>query len=133
MGITIDLDQGCRNQLAYKERMVVSRFIGMAMAILMVVVSMNVGAMAGMSDYAPQQHHSTSVQPEHDAAARAGGHGMIDQDCCLGSFCVSAGVLAEAVKFVNPHQLADMPALGINDTLSGRLIAPETGPPKRLA
>ena len=108
--------------------MVILRFIGMVIAIVMVVVSMNVGAMAGTSACAPQQHHSAGVQPGHDAAA--GCHGMIDQDCCVGSLCIAAGVLAEAAMFMNPHQPADMPAPGSSDTLSGRLIAPETGPPR---
>lgn len=113
--------------------MIVLRFIGMAIAILMVVVSINVGATAGVSACAPQQHHSANGQPDHGVAARAGCQDMAGQDCCLGASCVAAGILAEAVVVVSPLQSIDLPDPGISDPLSGRLIAPETGPPKLLA
>ncbi|MGB8315785.1 MAG: hypothetical protein WCE69_15005 [Aestuariivirga sp.] len=113
--------------------MIVSRLIGIAIAILLVVVSMNVSAVASVATCVPQQHHSAGGQPDHRAAAPAGCHDLAAQDCCLGSYCVATGILAEAVVVATPSRSLDLPEPGLSLPLFGRLIAPETGPPKRLA
>ncbi|MDO8352805.1 MAG: hypothetical protein Q7T14_05035, partial [Aestuariivirga sp.] len=105
MDLIIDLDQWKQDQLVYKVLMVVSRFIGLAAAILMVVVSISLGTSAGVANGVPQQHYSASCHADHGADASAGcqdsGFPDLDhrdrdcQDCCLGPSCISSGALLQ--------------------------------------
>lgn len=124
--------------MAYKERMVISRFIGVVLAVLLVVVSMSMGASAGMAACAPDQYHSATAQQGSGADANAGCQDLGYQgkacgDSCLGASCVAAGLVAQETAGVAATLPANQLEAGLIDVLSGRLIAPETGPPKRLA
>lgn len=128
-----DLNQLKHEYLAYKEHMAISRFTGVLIAILMVVISMNLGASAGVATCAPQQHFSVGGHFLDEDAPGAGHKDWSGEDCCLGYSCFSTVVLAEAWAVVTPHLSIRLFDSGISAFLSGRLIPPETGPPKLLA
>ncbi len=131
----LDLDQRNGSQVAYKERMIGSRFIATVLAVLLVVVSMTMGASAGMAACAPDQQHSATVQQGSGADANAGCQDLDHQgkacaDGCLGSSCFAAGLMAQEMAGVAAALSANQLEAGLIDVLSGRLIAPETGPPR---
>jgi hypothetical protein len=134
------LDQWKQGQLVYKESMIAYRFIGLAAALLMIMVSINLGASAGMANsvpepyYAVNGHHGNGI----DASAGCQESGCQDldhrdkdcQDCCLGPHCVSPGaLLQEAVSVTKRLSIGQQDPSAV-DHLYGRSIAPETGPPK---
>ena len=119
--------------------MVVSRFIGLAAALLMIMVSVSLGASAGMANSALQPHYSVNGH-QPGIAADVGcqestcqdlDHRDKDcQDCCLGPSCVSSGALLQESMSVTKRLSIDQQGSTAVDHLYGRLIAPETGPPK---
>ena len=143
MDLMIDLDQQKHGQLVYKASMVVYRFIGLAAALLMFMVSISLGAPAGVANCVPQQHYSANGHADHGADVSAGcqDSGFQDlnhrdrdcQDCCLGPSCVSSGVLLQEAAGVTKRLSIGQPGPSAVDHLYGRSIAPETGPPKLLA
>ncbi len=116
------------------------RFIVLAAAMLMMVVSIGLGASAGMANCAPQQPFSVSDHADHGADASAGcqasdcqdvDHRDMDcQDCCLGLSCVSSGVVLQDAMGMTKRLPSGQPQAISDDHLYGRSIAPETGPPK---
>ena len=116
------------------------RFIGLAAAMLMMVVSIGLGASAGMANCAPQEPFSVSDHADHGAGASAGcqdsgcqdvDHRDMDcQDCCLGLSCVSSGVLLQDAMGMTKRLSIGQPQAILDEHLYGRSIAPETGPPK---
>ena len=116
------------------------RFIVLAAAMLMIVVSIGLGASAGMANCAPQQPFSVSDHADHGTDASAGcqasdcqdvDHRDMDcQDCCLGLSCVSSGVVLQDAMGMTKRLPSGQPQAISDDHLYGRSIAPETGPPK---
>lgn len=116
------------------------RFIGFAAAMIMMVVSIGLGASAGMANCAPQQPFSVSEHADHGTGASAGcqasdcqdvDHRDMDcQDCCLGLSCVSSGVVLQDAMRITKRLPTGQPKAISDDHLYGRSIAPETGPPK---
>lgn len=140
MDMGIDLDQWKQDQLVYKVSMIVSRFMCLAAALLMFMVSISLAASAGTADSAPQAHYSINGHHENGIGAGAGYQESVGQDldhrdkdcqdCCLGSSCVSSGVLLlEAVSVTKRLSIGE-PGPSAVDHLYGRATAPETGPPK---
>jgi hypothetical protein len=123
--------------------MIVCRFIGLVAAMLIVVVSISLGASAGMANCDPQQRYSASGHVDHGAGTSAGcqdsscqdlDHRDKDcQDCCFGPSCVSSGVLLQEAVSVAKRLSIGQPDPSAVDHLYGRSIAPETGPPKLQA
>jgi hypothetical protein len=141
MDLKIDSDQWMQDQLDYNESMIVTRFIGLVAALLMIMVSISLGASAGMT--APQPHYSVNGHHELgiDASAGCQESGCQDldhrnkdcQDCCLGPSCVSSGFLMQEAASVPKKLAIGQPGPSSAVHLYGRSIAPETGPPKLLA
>ena len=127
----IDSDQGRSDRVVYKEMMVVSRFMVMVWAALLIVVSVSLAAPAGTTAHVP--HYSSMNSPDHDNCNAEGNQDTGCQDCCHGISCASSGVLAQVAR-VAPLVLS-ISQLGpsATDHLYGRSIVPETGPPKLLA
>ena len=120
--------------------MVVPRFICLAAALLMFMVSISLGASAGMANSAPQPHYAAIGHHENGIGASAGcqesGCQDLDhrdkdcQDCCLGPSCVSSGALLQEAVSVTKRLSIGQQGSSAVDHLYGRSIAPETGPPK---
>lgn len=107
--------------------MVVSRFMVMIATALLIVASLSLGAV-GATAHASQPHYSSMDAPDHDDCEDAGD--TDSHDCCHGLSCTASGVLAQAAMAV-PFMLSiGQPEPNAADHLSGRSIAPETGPPK---
>lgn len=120
--------------------MVVPRFMCLATALLMFMVSISLGASAGVANSAPQPHYAAIGHADHGADVSAGfqdsGCQDLDhrdkdcQDCCLGPSCVSSGVLLQEAAGVTKRLSIGQQGPSAVDHLYGRSIAPETGPPK---
>lgn len=116
------------------------RFIGFTAAMLMMVVSIGLGASAGLANCAPQQPFSVSDHADHGTDASAGcqasdcqdvDHRDMDcQDCCLGVSCVSSGVFLQDAMGMTERLPSGQPREISDKHLDGRSVAPETGPPK---
>jgi hypothetical protein len=126
--------------VVYKVSMVISRFMCLAAALLMFMVSISLGASAGMANSVPQLHNAVIGHHENGIGASAGcqesgcqdlDHRNKDcQDCCLGPPCISSGApLQEAVSVTKRLSIGQQDPSAV-DHLYGRSIAPETGPPK---
>ena len=109
--------------------MVVSRFIVMAAAMLLIVASLGLGPPAAATTH-DLLLHSSADSLNFDTCKNTGHHDLGCQSCCHGMSCVLSGVLAHVAialpimaSISQPH-----PRVGIH--LYGRSIAPETGPPK---
>jgi hypothetical protein len=143
MDLRIDLDQWKQDQLVYKVSVVISRFMCLVAALLMIMVSISLGASAGMANCAPQPYYFVNGHHEHGIGASAecqeSGCRDLDhrdkdcQDCCLGPSCVSSGALLQEAASVTKRLSTGQPGPSAADHLYGRPIAPETGPPKLIA
>ena len=107
-----------------------SRFMVMIAAALLIVASLSLGAVAATTTYGLHPHYSSMDSSDHDDCEDVGNPDMGFQGCCQGISCASSGVLAQAALIV-PFMLSiSQPEPNAADHLSGRSIAPETGPPK---
>jgi len=114
--------------MVYKETMVVSRFMIVIWAALLIVVSVSFGAPVGTTAHVP--HYSSIDSPDHDNCNAEGSQDIDCQGCCHGISCASSGVLVQAAT-VAPIMLSiNQLEPSATDHLFGRSIAPETGPPK---
>lgn len=112
--------------------MVVSRFMVMIVTALLIVASLSLGVVAA-TPHISQPHYSSMDTPDHDTCDEAGDQDANSHGCCHGLSCASSGVLAQAALAV-PYMLSiSQPEPNDADHLSGRSIAPETGPPKLQA
>lgn len=112
--------------------MVASRFMVIIATALMIVVSLSLGAVA-TTPHASQPEYSSMDSPGHDDCDEAGDQDMNSHSCCHGISCTSSGVWAQVEIVVAIIVSISQPAPNTADHLSGRSIAPETGPPKLLA
>jgi hypothetical protein len=113
--------------------MVVFRFMAIIWVAVLIVASLNSDAFATTITYGPQSHYSSMDSPDHDNCDGAGNQDVTCRGCCQGISCASSGVLAQVAVNAPIMLLTSRPEPNPADHLSGRSIAPETGPPKLLA